>query len=102
MHHCVFISNIVILLQGDQGIQGDPGPFEYVEPNPEDYIKGEKVKTPTCEISLQLLENCLRHGIKSYLLISILTFISFLIVSCLSVILLYKLYFLFYNLQSQF
>jgi len=40
----VIIDVILILLQGDQGPQGDPGPFEYVEPNLEDYVKGDKVK----------------------------------------------------------
>lgn len=40
-------NNIILnLLQGEQGEQGKPGPFEYVEPNPEDCLKGEKVKRP--------------------------------------------------------
>lgn len=29
--------------QGDQGLQGPPGPFEYVDPPEDLYIKGEKV-----------------------------------------------------------
>lgn len=42
----MFNNIILVLLQGDQGGQGEPGPFEYVEPNTEDYVKGEKVKRP--------------------------------------------------------
>lgn len=42
----MFNNIILVLLQGDQGFQGVPGPFEYVEPNLEDYVKGEKVKRP--------------------------------------------------------
>lgn len=37
---------ILICLQGDQGPKGEPGPFEYVEPKPEDYKKGDKVNLP--------------------------------------------------------
>lgn len=29
--------------QGEQGLQGPPGPFEYVDPPEDLYIKGEKV-----------------------------------------------------------
>lgn len=29
--------------QGEQGIQGPPGPFEYVDPPEDLYIKGEQV-----------------------------------------------------------
>lgn len=29
--------------QGDQGLQGPPGPFEYVDPPEDLYIKGEQV-----------------------------------------------------------
>lgn len=46
MFNCV----ISILLQGDQGPQGSPGPFEYVEPNPEDYVKGDKVNPPRVKL----------------------------------------------------
>lgn len=42
----MFNNIILILLQGDQGYKGEPGPFEYVEPKPEDYVKGETVKHP--------------------------------------------------------
>ncbi len=42
----MFNNIILILLQGDPGLKGEPGPFEYVEPKPEDYVKGEKVKHP--------------------------------------------------------
>lgn len=31
--------------QGDQGLQGPPGPFEYVDPPEDLYIKGEKVSS---------------------------------------------------------
>lgn len=33
----------VFVLQGDQGLQGPPGPFEYVDPPEDLYIKGEQV-----------------------------------------------------------
>lgn len=42
----MFNDVILILLQGDQGPKGMPGPFEFVEPNPEDYVKGDKVNLP--------------------------------------------------------
>lgn len=29
--------------QGDQGLQGQPGPFEYVDPPEDLYLKGDKV-----------------------------------------------------------
>lgn len=32
--------------QGEQGLQGPPGPFEYVDPPEELYIKGEQVTAP--------------------------------------------------------
>lgn len=34
----------VFLSQGDQGLQGPPGPFEYVDPPEDFYIKGEQVE----------------------------------------------------------
>lgn len=34
----------VLLSQGDQGLQGPPGPFEYVDPPEDLYIKGEQVR----------------------------------------------------------
>lgn len=34
---------IVCLPQGEQGLQGPPGPFEYVDPPEDLYIKGEQV-----------------------------------------------------------
>lgn len=33
----------VFVSQGDQGLQGPPGPFEYVDPPEDLYIKGEQV-----------------------------------------------------------
>lgn len=42
----MFDDVILILLQGPQGPPGLPGPFEYVEPNPEDCVKGDKVNLP--------------------------------------------------------
>lgn len=33
----------VLVPQGDQGLQGPPGPFEYVDPPEDLYIKGEQV-----------------------------------------------------------
>lgn len=33
----------VYVPQGDQGLQGPPGPFEYVDPPEDLYIKGEQV-----------------------------------------------------------
>lgn len=33
----------LLFSQGDQGLQGPPGPFEYVDPPEDLYIKGEQV-----------------------------------------------------------
>lgn len=35
----------VLVPQGDQGLQGPPGPFEYVDPPEDLYIKGEQVSS---------------------------------------------------------
>lgn len=35
----------MLVPQGDQGLQGPPGPFELVDPPEDLYIKGEQVST---------------------------------------------------------
>lgn len=40
----ILCSSITLCVpQGDQGLQGPPGPFEYVDPPEDLYIKGEQV-----------------------------------------------------------
>lgn len=40
------LDNVTVLVpQGDQGLQGPPGPFEYVDPPEDLYIKGEQVSS---------------------------------------------------------
>lgn len=45
---CTFVQlcwSHVCLPQGDQGLQGPPGPFEYVDPPEDLYVKGEQVES---------------------------------------------------------
>lgn len=44
---CLTLCLVLCVIQGEEGGKGDPGPFELVEPNPEDCIKGDKVKLLT-------------------------------------------------------
>lgn len=40
----------VLVPQGDQGLQGPPGPFEYVDPPEDLYIKGEQVSCTAIQL----------------------------------------------------
>lgn len=61
----------MLVSQGDQGLQGPPGPFEYVDPPEDLYIKGEQVSCTEFLLVFLLQFSC-GHNVSSVLFLRVL------------------------------